>query len=110
MREIKFRAWIKNHKQMIFLTAVAFGDLIDNHKKGFEIMQFTGLKDKNRKEIYEGDIVELERAKYQVYWHQHIAKWELERLNIKGFSNIGLINWNNCEVIGNKFENPELLK
>ncbi len=69
MREIKFRAWDKSQKEMIYFT---FSNIrsgyITNCKKSIDgtiqiintpIMQFTGLHDKNNKPIYEGDIVKI---------------------------------------------------
>jgi uncharacterized phage protein (TIGR01671 family) len=67
-REIKFRAWDKKTKSMILeVWEIGFGDrnnpeiwLVgdDRHTDNFELMQFTGLKDKDGKKIFEGDIVE----------------------------------------------------
>lgn len=78
MREIKFRAWWSNIGEMEYFDTVAFlnfedGTLIyqkhpeeetctDEISDGFELMQYTGLKDKNGKEIYEGDIVKKVEA------------------------------------------------
>lgn len=104
MREIKFRAWMKESKSMIFLTATAFGDLVDNHKTGFEIMQYTGLKDKNVKEIYEGDILKNEDGVSVVYFDDG----SFYPYNVVYGDTIDYC-WELYEVIGNKFENPELL-
>jgi len=61
MREIKFRAWDDNEKQMVFWDDLRdtklFDDGFDNNQ--CTLMQYTGLKDKNGKEIYEGDVVEI---------------------------------------------------
>ena len=64
MREIKFRAWDLVHKKMIQVKSLEFGVGITHQNDdmgdidGYLLMQYTGLKDKNGKEIYDGDIVQ----------------------------------------------------
>ena len=83
------------------------------------IMQFTGLKDKNGKEIYEGDILQndQEESIVSVRWDETGANWQFTEHNIFMDDGVGRGNWNlnmgfakQCEVIGNIYENPELLK
>lgn len=116
MREIKFRAWDKDEKEMLPL-----GDMIENggvsyfigendlqpQYKSIVLMQFTGLKDKNGKEIYEGDIVNYLYSgdeKLMVEWYDY--EWLLATKEKKIISDF---DWKECEVIGNIYENPELL-
>lgn len=142
MRDIKFRAWDTKNEYMInslqgVYTALRNamnivrqdngyynnGDLLKPNKERHILMQYTGLKDKNRKEIYEGDIVLYD-------------DWEMSSENGNGdcFTNKGVIEYNesNCcfnvterimvdredvlyednetlEVIGNIYDNSELL-
>jgi len=56
MREIKFRAWDKKLKQLSIPVQIS-NPPTPGHERGLILMQFTGLKDKNGKEIYEGDVV-----------------------------------------------------
>jgi hypothetical protein len=113
MREIKFRAWNSEEKTMLKPF-----DLSSNPKywcdnlKDYPLMQYTGLKDKNGVEIYEGDIV-----KYKTFYYgkekEHIieVKWEKEATDLFGEPDfIGfLARWEGGEVIGNIYETPELL-
>lgn len=121
MREIKFRAWHKEkkimgevlgidilHKEMFFSN-----EDIDCYEhtdfKDIELMQYTGLKDKNNKEIYEGDIVILHNGKYKVIFNTEEARFVLRDDEFE--MNIPFTNNNNerMEVLGNVYENLELL-
>ena len=117
MREIKFRAWNKTLKKWDFFTPDNILTYIQTWQlhilEGDELYLYTGLKDKNGKEIYEGDIVEFNSPKVdgklpiidEVYYNTLEAQFEAKKSNFK----FGMI-WPDCEVIGNIHENPELLE
>jgi hypothetical protein len=118
MREIKFRAWDIRNKVMEYIDdfnwfeerGVHDSEGVGNYEK-YTLMQYTGLKDKNGVEIYEGDILSecndgIENAK--VRYDDTDAMFVLE------FDNI-ILNFSNenskwFEVFGNKYENPELVQ
>ena len=124
MREIKFRSWDK--REMLEVKSIHLGTqkIIVGCKYGnmsipfenVELMQYTGLKDKNGKEIYEGDILrtEIEDNQYRNY---HV-KFDEKELSYELYGNDDLpyrICCTSCnqelfEVIGNIYENPELIE
>ncbi|MGJ0736242.1 YopX family protein [Lacticaseibacillus rhamnosus] len=126
-REIKFRAWNKKDKVMVDVAAMNFGpsglwSLIEDAddaelqlEDNYEIMQYTGLKDKNGWEIYEGDIVRTGEDNIgdpdptigQVIMRE--GSWLIE--NEKKQEEIGLFSEiTSREVIGNIFEDNQLLE
>lgn len=136
MRPIKFRAWLKEKKVMaeyvshmkhapdcgVFEISVPFDESGQNTFRKlhsideFDLMQFTGLLDKNGKEIFEGDIVEnsakiawviefnIEQGRYRYFRPEN----SLDEVRRTGF---GLTNNQSkvLKVIGNIHENPELI-
>lgn len=115
MREIKFRAWEKSMKEMMNVDSIDFERKIINKEFVWRmlsevvLMQYIGLKDKKGVEIFEGDIV---RA-YHRLWEQHVT---LKVHYLNGCFMFGNYNAHgffkehqNIEVIGNIFENHELL-
>lgn len=91
MREIKFRVWKEEYEEMLYLPE----GFLDSHKNP---MQYTGLKDKNGKEIYEGDILEtLEGHMVEMSWIP------------KGYWTWYEYPLDACKVIGNIYENEDLL-
>ncbi|WP_460223359.1 YopX family protein [Bacillus cereus] len=119
MREISFRAWDLGAESMVDWESIKlhFSEHIDHEM--VVVMQYTGLKDKNGKEIYEGDILDLSSEDDSVIrceivyqapsfcrkWH-HANTIRLRQREIEPMA------WNThlYEVIGNIYENPELLK
>lgn len=130
MREIKFRVWDKNKKAMyndVYIKWLSpelkrateytyndFGDLsflqlndaLKNDKE-YILMQYTGLKDKNGKEIYEGDIL---KAKSQ--GTEYIGKVYYDEAQWFGAGDYlhHAVKNSNAEIIGNIYSNPELIK
>ena len=122
MREIKFRAWHKGkkiignvlgidilHKEIFFSN-----ENVDCYEhvdfKNIELMQYTGLKDKNNKEIYEGDILSdgnvknlykviFKNGRFITEYNGDFEEYSFDLIDVVAQS---------CEVVGNIYENPEL--
>lgn len=124
MREIKFRCWDRfkqrwsnykiNDSTVYFMdknTGVWYGSY-NKRYKDFNLMQYTGLKDKNNKEIYEGDIVKL-RANHGIGVIKYSDEWGafvVEYIKPRPLVVLGMSYYKeDIEVIGNIYENPELL-
>ena len=72
-------------------------------------MQYTGLKDKNRNEIYEGDVLKIYYEGNQRSYLKEV-KWLNDRINKGRWDALDNCVFTSCEVIGNIYENPKLLE
>ncbi|WP_041517693.1 YopX family protein [Bacillus subtilis] len=134
MREIKFRAWDKKHNH--FFDVKEFGNDGSNcwasSKRGGDrhwdpiFVQYTGWKDKNGRDIYEGDIVRnhrnnsnellevlwqeevAQRASDGIYWTKEVPGFRFKRIK-RGLTTVFVAHLD-LEVIGNIYEDPELLE
>ena len=114
MREIKFRGWDVGFKEMESWESLLTSDVLPEVLQGLfpnlKLMQHTGLEDKNGVEIYEGDIVISQDGTGGLVY-KHIVEWNefYKRFEPMG-KDEAHFNRESCEVVGNIYENPELLK
>ena len=131
-KEIKYRAWDKQKKQMVYGIEETYDGLpyselnekvdldIYNHMSCFsswlcgdyEVMQYTGLKDNNGVEIYEGDI--LYYTPFETHSNDRVVEYKLGfyhgKLIRNGYSQLLHECIEDVEVIGNIYSNPGLLE
>ena len=117
MKNIKFRAWDKINEEMIPWGRLLNGYNLRNVFMGPEmcgliLMQYTGLKDKNGVEIYEGDVLYFEPYETHINDRvvQNIDGAYHGRLIRSGYSKLLAECLYETKVIGNIYENPELLE
>jgi uncharacterized phage protein (TIGR01671 family) len=128
MRELKFRVWNSvenkwnglhhNSRRMIGELCCLNGVYLipESVSRNLVLQQYTGLKDKNGKEICEGDIIQLEGSpiSYSIEWNKY--QWAINAHGALGYDpDWNIQPFNHCVyeraiVVGNVFENPELLK
>lgn len=118
MREIKFRAWLKETKEMIPVYDISWNkDMINTEGpwRFFDevvLMQYTGLKDKNGVEIYEGDIVNCREYGFgKIEWNEEDACFYFYAVYKGGFDEEYIYDYlEDMEVIGNIYEHRHLLE
>ena len=125
-REIKYRAWLKEEEKMVNVSLMSLTEkwigyhiFYEEEKKkkfefsdseNFELMQYTGIKDKNDVEIYEGDLVKIldnvneTICEVRFEYGGHILK------NRDLREELLYLEERFMEVVGNIYENPELLE
>ena len=128
MRTIKFRAWdgkrmttsgIMFNNSTGILEVPTIGNMGRPLSVKYQLMQFTGLHDKNGREIFEGDLLgewlNIDGEKIQtaipVLWSEEVTAFMVDLSALKDGSYCEFLahNYYGCEVIGNIYENPELL-
>lgn len=119
----KFRVWLTDIDQMLRVKALVFekdktrcvcGYSFDFYleDENATIMQSTGLFDKNDKEIFEGDIVKMSKDVYSEPTYYEVVRHRggAYRLESKQHGCELWLRHTDCEVVGNVYENPELLE
>ena len=107
MREYKFRAWSNHYKKFesYSLDQIISGKVnLWFFKESPVINQFTGLQDKNKKDIYESDVVKFWGGIGYVSFNSDMASYGIQYSEHDFFSILAEV-----EVIGNQYENPELI-
>lgn len=119
----KFRAWDKVFKEMVQVNALVLdeqvvkvtyknGNVAKEDMKEYELMQSTGLKDKNGKEIFEGDILKSNKYITSVFYERgaYCVKFRRTTNTTVTMNVISFIEKYKTKILGNIYENPELLE
>lgn len=121
-REIKFRAWVKDRKAIFEVILINYAtkkvsyllervghllNIVHEEFNDIELMEYTGLKDMKGKEIYEGDILfeSFGEEYFKVVFENGSFRAEVDEysLDLEDYAHI-------CEVVGNIYENTELME
>jgi hypothetical protein len=105
MKTIKFRAWVDNEFMLEWEDILRAKPTFPMHlleDKDYKWMQFTGLLDKNGKEIYEGDIIDILKERLEVVWND--AYLQFQFVNKERMYELPDFNKKDLEVIGNIYE------
>ena len=127
MKELKFRVWDKERrtfldnvfisldgklyqfsKYTIFGTAITY---LDSENKN--ISKFTGLHDKNGKEIFEGDIIKIKDEIYRITWNGCFSSFDMTNIDkAKKYKDLYILNkdYEKSEIVGNIYQNRKLLE
>lgn len=118
----RFRAWLKEDKETVDVEEIHFykgefdfiGDAITWMCKSNDcvLMQSTGLRDKGGKEIFEGDVVKMAKNVYSEPTYYEVVRYRggAYRLESKRYVCELWLRHTDCEIVGNIWENPELLE
>lgn len=117
----KFRAWFKQGSKMVNVATIDFLEKeVKSHANvmysfdEIELMQSTGLIDKNGEEIFDGDILHTpDNELAKVFWNDDLAGWFVDFLyEIAELSEVADIQSSRsiCAIVGNIYENPELME
>lgn len=127
MKELKFRVWDKEREAFLnnvfidsegklyqFSKGTIFGIVItylDSENKN--ISKFTGLHDKNGKEIFEGDIIKIKDETYRITWNGCFSSFDMTNIDkAKQYKDLYILNkdYEKSEIVGNIYQNRDLLE